>query len=405
MGRAIIKQAHPADRVAGRLPILYDPCPVAFGCERERRFAVREASGLSKTRAGRLTATARNPRVRYSMRILVFGAGTVGGYLSGILTAAGADVTAVTRGAQYEALATRDLVLESATKKSSVSTRVRVCRKGEEKPPYDLIFVTLKSHHLTENALHIAGLRSPNGSMVFPQNGIPWWYFEKLDSPLRGTRLSSLDPEGELSKAFPIDFVVGGVAYRPADLVKPGHIRYADQPTDRLVIGELDNKLTPRLREIAGIVEAAGWPVTTTDDIRRFKWNKQMSNAVYNPLGALTQSTGLQLVRYPPTRRVSVDMLNEVFNVAASVGVVPDMTPERMLEYSEKRVSIASSTLQDVRIGRELELDAIVNAVIDVARLTKTPVPTFETVAACVGMLNQRVVDDRVAIAPRPVNG
>jgi 2-dehydropantoate 2-reductase len=144
--------------------------------------------------------------------------------------------------------------------------------------------------------------------------------------------------------------------------------------------------------------------VTTTDDIRRFKWNKLMSNAVYNPLGALTQSTGLQLVRYPQTRRVSVDMLNEIFSVAVSVGVTPDMTPERMLEYGEKRVSMASSTLQDVRAGRELELDALVSAVIDIARLTKTPVPTFETVAACVGLLNRRIVEDRIALAPRLLN-
>jgi 2-dehydropantoate 2-reductase len=338
------------------------------------------------------------------MRILVYGAGTVGGYLSGILTAAGADVTAVTRGAQYEALATQDLVLESARTKRSISTRVRVCRQGEEKPPYDLIFVTLKSHHLAGTARHIAGLRSPNGTIVLPQNGIPWWYFEKLDSPLRGTRLASLDPEGELARAFPIDSLVGGVAYRPADRVNPGHIRYADQPTDRLVIGELDNQLTPRLAEIAGIVEAAGWPVTTTDDIRRFKWNKLMSNAVYNPLGSLTQSTGVQLVLYPPTRRVSLDMLNEIFSVAASAGVVPEMTPERMIDYGEKRVSLPSSTLQDVRTGRELELDALVNAVIDIAQLTKTPVPTFEIVAACIGMLNRRIVEDRIALAPRPLD-
>jgi len=335
------------------------------------------------------------------MRILVYGAGMVGGYLSGILTAAGADVAAVARGPQYDALASGDLVLESARIKQSISTRVRICRQGEEEPPYDLIFVTLKSHQLAGTARHIAGLCAPSGTIVLPQNGIPWWYFEKLDSSLRGTRLPSLDPEGELAKAYPIDSLVGGVAYRPTELLKPGHIRYADQPTDRLVIGELDNKLTPRLKEITGLVEAAGWPVTSTDDIRRFKWNKLMSNAVYNPLGALTQSTGLQLVRYPQTRRVSVDMLNEILAVAESVGIVPDMTPERMLEYGEKRVSLPSSTLQDVRTGRELELDALVNAVIDIARLTKTPVPTFETVAACIGMLNRRIVEDRIALAPR----
>ena len=49
------------------------------------------------------------------------------------------------------------------------------------------------------------------------------------------------------------------------------------------------------------------------------------------------------------------------------------------------------------------ELDALVNAVIDIARLTKTPVPTLETVAACIGMLNRRIVEDRISLAPRPL--
>lgn len=339
------------------------------------------------------------------MKILVFGAGAIGGYLGGILTIAGADVTLVARGAQYDALARGELVLESARGGHTVSTRVRVCRQGEETPPYDLIFVGLKAHHLAGTARHIAGLCSSRGSIVLPQNGIPWWYFEKLDHPLRGTRLASLDPDGELAKAFSIDALVGGVAYRPADLVRPGHVRYADQRTDRLVIGELDNKLTPRLQEIASVIGDAGWPVTTTDDIRGFKWSKQMSNAVFNPLGAITQSTALDAVRYPKTRRIAIDMLNEVFAVARSVGVVPEMTPERMLDYSEKRVSMPSSTLQDVRAGRELELDALVNAVIDIARLTKTPVPTLETVAACAALLNRQIVEDGVAIVPQPVRG
>ncbi|MDH3287577.1 MAG: 2-dehydropantoate 2-reductase [Betaproteobacteria bacterium] len=339
------------------------------------------------------------------MKILIFGAGAIGGYLGGIVTIARADVTLVARGAQLEALASGDLVLESAKTGRSISARVRVCKQGEEKPPYDLIFVGLKAHHLAGTAKHIAGLCSSSGTIVLPQNGIPWWYFEKLDHPLRGTRLPSLDPDGELAKAFSIDSLVGGVAYRPADLVRPGHIRFADQPTDRLVIGELDNKLTPRLQEIASIIEPAGWPVVTTDNIRGFKWSKQMSNAVFNPLGAITQSTALDAVCYPPTRRVAIDMLNEVFAVAGSVGVVPEMTPGRMLDYTQKRVSMASSTLQDVLTGRELELDALVTAVIDIARLTKTPVPTLETVAACAALLNRRIVEDRVAIVPRPVQG
>lgn len=334
------------------------------------------------------------------MRILIFGAGAIGGYLGGILTVAGADVTLVARGAQYAALARKGLMLEGPKSGRPEPVRVRVCRPGEEKPPYDLIFIGLKAHQIAENAAHISRLLAREGMLIFPQNGMPWWYFEKLDSPLRGTRLPSLDPDGTLAGSFPLDAVIGAVTYKPAELVAPGRIRLADQPADRLVVGELDNALTPRLQAIKAVIEPAGWPVVMTDDIRTFKWRKLFSNAVFNPLGALTQSSALQLVKSPGTRRLALSMIEEVSAVAASVGVVPDMTPEGMLAYTEKRVEIPSSTLQDVRAGRPLELDALDNAIIDIARLTGVATPNLEIVAACANLLNRRIVEDKWAIAP-----
>jgi len=125
---------------------------------------------------------------------------------------------------------------------------VRVCRQGEERPPYDLIFVCLKSQQIGETAQHVAGLLAPEGSLVFPQNGIPWWYFEKLDSPLRGTQLKSLDPDGRIARAYRLDSIIGAVIYLPTDHPEPGRILLADQATDRLVIGELDGVLRPRPR-------------------------------------------------------------------------------------------------------------------------------------------------------------
>jgi 2-dehydropantoate 2-reductase len=337
------------------------------------------------------------------MRILIFGAGAIGGYLGGILTLAGADVTLAARGAQYEALAKKGLTLEGSKSGRPDPIRVRVCRPGEEKPPYDLIFIGLKSQQIPDNAAHISRLLAPGGILLFPQNGIPWWYFEKLDSPLRGTRLPSLDPQGTLANTFPPDAVIGAVTNKPAELVEPGRIRLADQATDRLVIGEIDNKITPRLQAIKSVIEPAGWPVVITDDIRTFKWRKLLSNAVFNPLGAITQSSALQLVKLPGTRRLALAMIEEVSAVAASVGVVPDMTPEAMVAATEKRVEIASSTLQDVRAGRPMELDAIDNAVIDIARLTGVSTPNLELVAACANALNRRIVEDKWALRPSVV--
>ncbi|MBM3359340.1 MAG: 2-dehydropantoate 2-reductase [Betaproteobacteria bacterium] len=334
------------------------------------------------------------------MRILIYGAGAVGGYLGGILTAAGADVTLVARGAHYDALARRGLILEGPKSGRPAPIPVRAVRPGEEQPPFDLIFVGLKSHQLVENAGRIAALLAPQGSVILPQNGIPYWYFEKLDSPLRGSRLASVDPDGVLAGTIPIDAVIGGVINKPADLAEPGRIRLADQPGDRLVIGELDGRITKRLEAIKSVIEPAGWPVLVTDNIRAYKWRKQLSNAVFNPIGALTQSSARQIGGDEPARRVAKAMMEEVIAVAVSVGVAIDMTPDEMLDGTQKRVQIPSSTLQDVRGGRALELDAIVNGVIDIGRLTGVPTPRLEVAAAFAGLLNRRIVEDGWAIAP-----
>lgn len=337
------------------------------------------------------------------MRILVYGAGAVGGFLGGILTAAKADVTLVARGAHHDAMASRGLLLEGKINGRPDPIRVKVCKPGEEKGPYDLVFVGLKSHQIPGAAARMVSLMARDGMIFLGQNGLPYWYFEKVDSPLRGSRLPAVDPDGTLARTIPVDAIIGGVMNKPADLVGPGHIRLADQPTDRLVIGELDNRKTPRLEALKSLIEPAGWPVLITDNIRAAKWRKLLSNGVFNPLGALTQSNARQVAEYLPTQRVAKLMMNEVAAVAKSVGVTPDMTPEQMMDDVLKRVGILSSTLQDVRFGRELELGAIIDAVIDVGRLTRVPTPFLEMASACAGLLNQRIVQDGVAFAPAPV--
>jgi 2-dehydropantoate 2-reductase len=339
------------------------------------------------------------------MRILIYGAGAIGSFFGGILTLAGRDVTLVARGAQHDAIASRGLILEGPKTGRPEPVKVKICRPGEEKGPYDVVFVGLKSQQIEENAKHLAGLLKRDGMIVFAQNGINWWYFEKLDSPHKGASLPSLDPNGVIKRTFPIDSVIGGIINKPSNLVAPGHVSLADQAADRLILGELDNSVTPRLKEFAGIVEAAGWTAVATDNVRLFKWRKQLSNAVLNPLGAVTQSSARQIGGYQPARRAAKAMMDEVMAVAASVGVKIDTTPDEMLDGLLKRVEIPSSTLQDVRLGRGLELAALTNAVVDIGRLTGVPTPNLETIVALAGTLNQRIVEDKLSFPPTPVGG
>jgi 2-dehydropantoate 2-reductase len=337
------------------------------------------------------------------MRILIYGAGAVGGYLGGILTAAGADVTLVARGAHHDAMKERGLILEGKVSGRPDPIRVKVCRPGEEQGRYDLIVVGLKSQQIAGAAAHIVSLLAKDGMILLGQNGLPYWYFEKLDSPLRGSRLASVDPDGTLAKIIPLDAVIGGVANKPSDLVEPGRIRLADQATDRIVIGELDNRITPRLQSIKAVIEPAGCQVALSDNIRAVKWRKLMSNGVFNPLAAVTQSTHRQIGDFEPTRRIAVLMIEEVLAVAASVGIKLDTSPDQLIEDVRGRVGIPSSTLQDVRSGRELELGALIDAIIDVGRLTRVATPYLEVASACAGLLNRRIVEDGVAFSPAVV--
>ncbi|MCC6533884.1 MAG: 2-dehydropantoate 2-reductase [Burkholderiales bacterium] len=339
------------------------------------------------------------------MRILIYGAGAIGGLIGGLLAVAGRDVTLVTRGAHREAMAARGLVLHDRSSARSDTIAVHAIEPGEEKPPYDLVFVTLKAHQIAGSAQHIAALRAHDGCFVFVQNGLPWWYFDGIDSPYAGTPLASLDPDGTLARSFPSETVVGAVIFKPLGAAEPGMVSHAPAPSDRLVIGEVDNSLRPRLEAIAGAVGPAGLKTEISTDIRKAKWTKLLSNAVWNPLCALTQARGNNIASYPPTRDLAIAMMREVIAVAAAAGTVLDADPAKIVGDMAKREAPMSSTLVDVRAGRQLELDALDRAIIEIGQLTGVPTPTLNTVVACAGLLDQRIVAERIAIRPVSVQG
>jgi len=334
------------------------------------------------------------------MKILVYGAGAIGGYLGAILTAAGEDVTLVARGAQYDALSTRGIRLEGPKSGRPEPIKVRACRPGEEKGLFDTIFVTLKSQQMADAAQHLKELVTKDGVFVFPQNGLPWWYFQAIESKFKGTQLKTLDPDGVLSRTFEPRQIIGGVSLKPADLVEPGYIRLVDNDTEALVMGEIDNSVTPRLEALGAMMTRAGWNGRVVKDIRKAKWSKLLGNATWNPLGGITQSTAKEVAAFPGTQPLAVAVMREIMAVSAAVGTPLDGDPVEMVAVAAKRASIPSSTLQDVRAGRPLEMDAIVNVILELGAMTGVATPSLNVVAACVNLLNQRISADGVAIKP-----
>ena len=322
------------------------------------------------------------------MRYLIYGAGAVGGFIGGLLTAAGHNVTLVTRGAHREAMAARGLVLRERVSGHVETIAVDAVLPGEEKPPYDVVYVTLKSHQIAGSADHIASLCAKDGFYVFVQNGLPWWYFDRIASPHSGTRLKTLDPDGTLGRVFPVETIVGSVIFKPLDLVEPGTISHAHAASDRLVVGEVDNSITPRLETVAADLGPAGFRTEISNDIRKAKWTKLLSNSVWNPLCALTQARANQIASYPPSRDLAIAMMKETLAVATAAGATLDAKPEKIVDDMAKRTAPISSTLADVRAGRQLELDALSRAIIEIGQLTGVPTPCLKTVAACAGVLD-----------------
>ena len=334
------------------------------------------------------------------MRVLIYGAGAIGSVLGGILTVAGRDVTLVGRGPHLSAMQSKGLVLDGLDGVPATPIAVRAHTPQEVRGAYDVLLVCLKSHQVSAAAAQLAALRAPDGMLVMVQNGLPWWYFDGVDGPHHGTRLKSVDPAGELAAHLPTQALIGAVIHRSALIVAPGEVRLAPLAASRLVLGELDGQRSARLQNIAALFAGTALPIELTADIRAAKWRKLLSNISFGPLAALTQSKGAQIANDPPAVRVLELVMHETMAVAAAAGVQLEQDPQALIAAAKARTEHPPSLLQDVRAGRPLELDAIVNVVIEMGRLFNVPTPTLQVIAACAGLLNQRITTDKWALDP-----
>jgi 2-dehydropantoate 2-reductase len=338
------------------------------------------------------------------MRTLIYGAGAIGGYIGALLAQAGGDVTLLARGATLAALQRDGIRVEWGQDGRVLQQPVQACGPGQAQGTFDLVVVTLKSMQLAAAAQEIRSLTADGGSVLMIQNGLPWWYFDRVPSPWQGKRLESLEPQGELTAGFDLGRVVGAVIYKPVMAQAPARLFIPASTSNKLIVGEVDNGLPQRLHDIKAWIDPA-IPVEITQDIRAAKWAKLMMNLVWNPFGTILQSPAGYIAEYAPTRTIARTLFAEGEAIAAAVGVKVDFDPERDLQRQVGNHSQQTSMLQDARAGRPLEWEAIVGAVLELAALTNTPAPTLEFIGACIGLIDQRIREDKVAIRPVPLQG
>ena len=333
------------------------------------------------------------------MRILIYGSGAIGSNLGGLLTQSGEDVTLLARGAQLEALSKNGLIIELAGQPSQ-TIPVNALPANEIKGQFDIIFITLKSMQIEAAAEDIMARLTPDGALVMVQNGLPWWYFDGISSQHAGRTLPCLDRSGKLKKLIPLERIVGAVIYKPVIQVAPGRILISDVVLPKLIIGEVNNVVTPRIEKIVAMVDKAGLPTLASSDIRLDKWRKLMINLIWNPLCAITQSAPGYIVTSPFAVEMVRNLISEGNAVLASLGVDVKVDPNKELERVKTNLTQQPSMLQDVRAGRSIECDAIVNSVIEIAEITGVQVPTLRVVAGILEVINQTLVREQKAIGP-----
>src|SRR6476661_3814296 len=229
------------------------------------------------------------------MRIVIAGAGAVGGYIGARLALAGADVVLFARGPHLEAMQTRGLRVTSA--EGDFEVRPQVTGDLTTIGKADVVFLGVKAHGLTALAATLAPLFGAETAVVSTQNGIPWWYFQNYGGELDGVRLERVDPGGVIAASIEPRRVVGSLAYFATDIVEPGVIRHTEG--NKISFGEPDGTKSERARKIAGPLIAAGFRCPINQRFRHEIWVKLLGNVAFNPISALTRGTLEELARDP----------------------------------------------------------------------------------------------------------
>ncbi|MEM6636025.1 MAG: 2-dehydropantoate 2-reductase [Pseudomonadota bacterium] len=310
------------------------------------------------------------------MKICVFGAGAIGGFLGVKLVEAGADVSLVARGPHLAAM--REHGLRLIAEDGDTSVRVRASDRPEELGPQDYVIVTLKAHSVPPLVAAMAPLIGPETTIVSGVNGVPWWYFHRLGGPFEGTRLASVDPGDAQWNGFGPDRVLGCVVYPAAEVTEPGVIRHIEG--NRFSLGEPDGSKSERALALSQVLTSAGLRAPVRPRLRDEIWVKLWGNLSFNPISALTTATLDVLCTATGTRAVARAMMLEAQEIAEKLGVKFPIDVDRRIAGGAAVGAHRTSMLQDLEAGRPMEIDALVGSVQELGRITATPTPTIDTV-------------------------
>jgi 2-dehydropantoate 2-reductase len=319
------------------------------------------------------------------MKICIYGAGAIGGYMGVQLAEAGADVSLVTRGAHLQAMQRNGLKLRMDGQEKVA--HLRCTSEPAELGPQDYVIVALKAHSVPGVVDAMRPLLGNDTGVVTAVNGIPYWYFYKHGGAFENSTLETIDPAAKQWRVLGPERAIGCVVYPATEVDEPGVIRHVEG--DRFPLGEPSNEKSERVLALSKAMVAAGLKAPVRSDIRSDLWVKLWGNLSFNPISALTGATLEAIVADPGTRGLARQMMVEAQAIGEALGVRFAVDVDRRIKGAGAIGAHKTSMLQDLERGRPMEIDALVGAVAELGRLANIETPAIDAVLALVRQLGR----------------
>lgn len=328
------------------------------------------------------------------MKICIFGAGAIGGFIGVLLARAGNEVSFVARGPHLAAMRSNGarLLIDGQELVARVACTDTPLELGHQ----DCVFITLKAHSVPAAVDAIVPLLGPHTAIVTGVNGIPYWYFHRQGSALDGVALECIDPGGRQMRLLGPERAIGCVLNPAADLIAPGVIRHVHGC--KFPIGEPGGERTERIERLHQAMQDAGLEAPIRSDIRNEIWLKLWGNLCLSPISALTHATLDLVATDPGTRAVCRAMMAEGRAIGEKIGVSFRVDAERRLDGAAAIGSHKISMLVDLESGRPMEIDPIVTVVQEIGQRLGIATPFIDTVAALI-KLRERIARGQAATA------
>jgi 2-dehydropantoate 2-reductase len=306
------------------------------------------------------------------MRILIVGAGAVGGFYGTKLSLAGEDVTFLARGATLAALQKHDLVVKSF--RGDFHARAKAVGDLSGFPPPDLIILAVKSYDTSSVIEQIRFAVGADTLLLSFQNGV--------------------ENEIKLAEVFGKEKVLGCVCYIGAEVVEPGVVLHNARGT--VSIGELNGESTPRLEKIVDTFHKARIAVQASADIQKDLWVKLSWNTAFNQVCTIARATVGAVMDSPVMVQLLRDTMKEVFAIAERHGVFlsQDLIDKSFALSSEELRSVKPSMLQDFERGRRLEYETFAGFIVREGKKFGVPTPVNTILYEFLSFLDQLSVKE-----------